>query len=104
MSTSANTDNTTVHDYNSLAYVGTDAMLRDQEQSHRLHEPELMISTIDPISGQDIDDLAGRPFIVDGNLVMYFESEQTRQAYMDTPKEHALPLPDNPTEDGEAEG
>lgn len=104
MSASTQTGNTTVHDYNSLAYVATDPMPRDQEQSRRLHQPERMISTIDPITGRDIEDLAGRPFIVDGNLVMYFETEQTRQDYLDTPIDHPVPLPDNPLEDWVAEG
>lgn len=81
-----------------------DFLARDQEPSHRLHEPESMISTIDPISGADIADIAGKPYIVDGNMKMYFESEQTRQAYIDKSKNHTLNLRDNPSEDGEAEG
>jgi hypothetical protein len=104
MPATAQTENSTVHDYNSLAYVGTDALPRDREQSTRLHEPERMISTIDPITGRDLEDLSGRPFIVDGNMVMYFETEQTRQEYLDTPIDHPLPLPDNPFEDWVAEG
>jgi hypothetical protein len=104
MATSVQTENTTVHNFNSLAYVATDPMLRDRSQSRRLHEPESMISTIDPITGRDIDDPEASPYIVDGNLVMYFESEQTRQAYLDTPMDHPLHLPDNPTEDWIAEG
>ncbi len=104
MAASAQTENTTVHNFDSLAYVATDAMPRDQEQTHRLHEPELMISTIDPITGRDIGDLEGRPYIVDGNLVIYFESDETRQEYLDTPIDHPVPLPDNPTEDWVAEG
>jgi len=95
---------TTVHNFDSLAYVATEPLPRDQRQSRRLHEPELMISTIDPITGRDIEDLHGRPYIVDGNLVMYFESVETRQAYLDTPMDHPLPLPDNPVEDWVAEG
>jgi YHS domain-containing protein len=83
---------------------GSDYLLRDKEQSHRLHEPESMISTIDPITGLDIEDLSGKPYIVDGNMVMYFASEETRQAYLDTPKSHTIHLQDNPWEDGEAEG
>jgi hypothetical protein len=104
MSGSVTMENTTVHDYNALAYVGTDPLPRDREQSRRLHQPEQMITTIDPISGRDIEDLAGRPYIVDGNMVMYFESEKTRQEYLDTPIDHPVPLPDNPLEDWVAEG
>jgi hypothetical protein len=77
---------------------------RDQEQSHRLHEPEAILTSIDPITGEDIQDLAGKPYIADGNVVMYFASEETRRAYLETSKHHNLHLPDNPTENGEAEG
>lgn len=104
MSTSAQADDTAVHHFDSLDYVGTDPLHRDTTQSRRLHEPEHMISTIDPISGRDIQDLEGRPHIVDGNLVIYFESEETRQAYLDMPMEHRVPLPDNPIDDWVAEG
>lgn len=81
-----------------------DFLERDKEPSHRLHEPEGMISTIDPISGADIGNVEGKPYLVDGNMKMYFESEQTRQAYMDQSKNHTLNLRDNPDADGEAEG
>lgn len=81
-----------------------DFLERDKEPSHRLHEPESMISTIDPISGADIENVEGKPYLVDGNMKMYFESEQTRQAYMDQSKNHTLNLRDNPDADGEAEG
>jgi len=63
-----------------------------------------MISTIDPITGRDVGNVAGKPSIVDGNMTMYFESEQTRQTYIDMQKSHTLNLPGNPNEDGEAEG
>ena len=80
-----------------------DFLPRDQEPSHNLHEPRSMISTIDPIPGKDVGNVEGKPSIVDGNLTMYFESEQTRQAYLDEPKNHTLNLPGN-NADGEAEG
>ena len=35
-----------------------------------VREPAQMITTIDPISGRDIGDLAGKPCTVDGNIVM----------------------------------
>ena len=104
MSTSMSMESTTVHQCDSLNYVATDAMPRDRTQSSRLHEPTQMITTIDPISGRDIEDLAGKPYIVDGNIVMYFESAQTRQVYLDTPMYHPLRLADNPTEEWVAEG
>ncbi len=96
--------NTTVHNLNALNYVGTDALPREAQQSRRLHEPGQMLTDIDPITGRDIEDLYGKPYIVDGNVVMYFETEATRQEYRDTPIDHPFPLIDNPYEDGEAEG
>jgi hypothetical protein len=95
---------TTIHNYDSLAFVATDPLPRDQGQSTRLHEPGMMISSIDPITGRDLGDVEAHPYIVDGDLVIYFESEQTRQAYIDTPMDHHVRLPDNPLEDWVAEG
>jgi len=50
-----------------------------------------IISTTDPISGVNITDLSNRPFIVEGDkaidLTVYFESDATRQAYLDIPVE-----------------
>jgi YHS domain-containing protein len=85
-------------------WAATDPLPRDREQSHRLHEPEQMISTVDPITGVEIDNLEGRPYLVDGNMVIYFESEETRRAFQAMPTDHPFKLQDNPTEEGEAEG
>jgi hypothetical protein len=104
MKSSVEMENATVRVYDSLNYVAMDPLPRDQEQSRRLHEPKEMITTIDPITGRDIEDLAGKPYIVDGNVVMYFESEETRQAYLDTPTDHPVRLPDNPEDEWVAEG
>ena len=52
-----------------------------------------MISTIDPITGYDVGDVVNKPSLVDGNLTMYFVSEQTRQAYLFEQKNHTLNLP-----------
>lgn len=93
-----------VHDFNVANYVGTDPLPRDQSQSSRLHEPEQMLTSIDPITGRDIDDLEGHPYLVDGNVTMYFESEETRQAYIDTPIDHPFHLVDNPFDEGYDEG
>lgn len=90
--------------FDTLNWTATDALQRDKEQSHRLHEPAQLISSVDPITGIEIDDLAGRPYIVDGNMVIYFESEETRKAFQDMPIDHPFHLVDNPYEDGEAEG
>lgn len=93
-----------VHDFNVANYVATDALPRDQTQSTRLHEPEQMLTSIDPITGRDIEDLEGHPYLVDGNVTMYFESEETRQQYLDTPIDHPFHLVDNPTDEGYDEG
>lgn len=94
----------TVHDFNVANYVGTDPLPRDQTQSHRLHEPAQIVTSIDPISGRDIEDPSGHPYIVDGNVTMYFESEETRLEYLDTPIDHPFHLVDNPTGEGYDEG
>ncbi len=85
-------------------WAATDPLPRDQTQSHRLHEPEQMISTIDPITGKEIDNLEGHPYLVDGNVVIYFESEATRKAFQEMPTDHPFRLQDNPLDEGEAEG
>jgi hypothetical protein len=97
-------DSSTIHSYESLNYVATDADEKDRSQSRRIHEPGQMMNSIDPITGNDIGDPQGHPFLVDGNLVIYFESEQTRKEYLDTPIDHPVRLPDNPDEDWVAEG
>lgn len=94
----------TVNNFNVANYVGTDPLPRDQAQSVRLHEPAQIWSSIDPISGRDIGDSSGHPYIIDGNVTMYFESEETRQAYIDTPIDHPFHLVDNPTDEGYDEG
>ncbi len=101
---STTTQNSIVHDFNVANYVGTDPLPRDQTQSTRLHEPEHMLTSIDPITGRDIMDLEGHPYLVDGNVTMYFESEETRQQYLDTPTDHPFHLVDNPTDEGYDEG
>ncbi len=93
-----------VHNFDALNYVATDPLPREAEQSHRLHEPERRLTDIDPITGNDVGDLAGKPYIVDDNVVMYFESEETRQVYRDTPIDHPFHLIDNPYDEGIDEG
>ncbi|MBU1191521.1 MAG: hypothetical protein KKA36_08220 [Gammaproteobacteria bacterium] len=95
---------TTIHDFNAINFVGAENLPREGMQSRRLHEPEQLISSIDPITGRDIDDLAGHPYLVDGNITMYFETEATRQAYIDEPTDHPFPLVDNPYDEGIDEG
>jgi hypothetical protein len=87
-----------------INWCSADCLPRDRGQSQLLHEPEWMITNIDPLTGRDIDGLADRPRIVDHKVTIYFESEETRQSYIDFPAARSVPLPDNPTGDGEAEG
>jgi hypothetical protein len=104
MSSTVQTEGNTVHCFDAINYVATDCLPRDQQQSHRLHEPESLITNIDPITGNDIADFERHPHWVDGNVTMYFETEATRQEYLDTPIDHPFRLVDNPTGEGEAEG
>ena len=76
--------------FDSVNWIACDPLPRDQEQSHRLHQPHHMIGTIDPITGHDVMGAPGRPSIVDGILTIYFESEATRKAYKDTPNNHPV--------------
>ncbi len=58
---------------------------KDMQQSH-------MVSTRDPMTGHDVEDLGGSPFLVEvdeaNELIIYFESEESRSAYMNLPVEH----------------
>jgi len=85
-------------------YVAMGFLPRDSEQSHRLHEPERLLTNIDPITGNDIADYRQHPHHTDGNVTMYFETEETRQAYLDMPVDHPFPLIDNPDDEGIDEG
>lgn len=93
-----------VHNSTFANYVATDPLARDQTPSRRLHEPEQILSTTDPMTGQEIDDVSGHPYLVDGNVTIYFESESTRKAFMDMPIDHPFHLVDNPTDEGYDEG
>lgn len=48
-------------------------------------QSEYMITNIDPITGKDISDVEGHPFVQDGNVIIYFESEETKKAYLGMP-------------------
>ena len=82
------TQNAPVIRFEDLNWVATTPLARDQGQSHRLHEPDHLIGTIDPITGNDIGDVRGHPSLVDGNLTIYFESEETKTEYEHTPVNH----------------
>ncbi len=74
--------------FEELNWVATEPLPRDRQQSHRLHEPDHLISTIDPITGHDIEDVLSHPSLVDGNLTIYFESEETKAEFARTPINH----------------
>jgi YHS domain-containing protein len=93
-----------VHNSNVANYIATEPLARDKTQSDRLHEPAQILSSTDPITGLEIDDLTGHPYLVDGNVTMYFENEASRQEFMDMPIDHPFHLVDNPTDEGYDEG
>jgi YHS domain-containing protein len=74
--------------FEELNWVATAPLPRDCEPSHLLHQPDYLIGTIDPITGHDIGAIAGHPFVVDGKLTIYFETEETRRAFLETPLNH----------------
>jgi hypothetical protein len=63
-----------------------------KEQQKISGEFGLIITTTDPITGEHLHNLDSKPFIVEGEgdlaVKIYFESEDTRQRYLDT---HSLP-------------
>ena len=69
------------------------------------------IETTDPITLRNIEDLSGKPYLVERgpeeDLVIYFESEDTRRQYLAIPVENPTAdylIPDNPLEEGIDEG
>ena len=88
MNTSTRTRHVPAIRFEDLNWVATSPLPRDREQSHRLHEPEHLTGTIDPITGHDIDDLKNHPYLNDGKLTIYFESEETMEQCLETPLNH----------------
>ena len=90
--------------FEDLNWVATTPLARDQEQTHRLHEPDHLTGTIDPITGNDIGNVRGHPSLVDGNLTIYFESEKTKSEYehmpVNHPYEHFIGKPSEYTDRG----
>ncbi len=68
----------------------SDFMDRDKEQSRRLHEPISITSHTDPITGNDVKGEVHHPYVIDGILTVYFESEKTRSDYLNTPFNHPV--------------
>jgi hypothetical protein len=69
------------------------------------------IETTDPITRRNIEDLSGKPYLVERgpeeDLVIYFESEDTRRQYLAIPVENPTAdylIPENALEEGIDEG
>ncbi len=49
----------------------------------------MIVTTLDPISLQDVTDLEGAPFVIEGEgddmIKIYFVSDVNRQTYLNTP-------------------
>ncbi|MEN8763453.1 MAG: hypothetical protein ABF290_13565 [Thiogranum sp.] len=49
----------------------------------------MITTTLDPVSLNDVTDIENAPYVVegqgDGALKIYFESEENKQEYLDTP-------------------
>lgn len=105
MSTLSPSQSTPIIRFEYLNWLSSDPLERDQTQSHRLHEPDHLINSIDPMTGHDIGDVANHPSVVDGNLTIYFETEASRKAYQDMPVDHPNPhLPYQATDDDDRGG
>ena len=50
----------------------------------------MRISTLDPISMNDVKDKETAPYIIDGDLKIYFENEGNKAEYLDVPLHGAL--------------
>jgi hypothetical protein len=55
----------------------------------RLEDVAVITTTLDPISLNDVKDLEHAPYVIEGEgqnaLKIYFESEQNKREYLDTP-------------------
>ena len=68
----------------------------------------MIITTTDPITGEEIRNPQFKPFVIEGRghlaVKIHFESEETRQVFLDIPTDHPFRLVDNPTDEGYDEG
>jgi len=48
----------------------------------------MIIETTDPITGHDVKDLEHAPYVLDGDLKIYFETEQSKQEFLGIEVEH----------------
>lgn len=49
----------------------------------------MITTTLDPVTLNDVTDIKNAPFVIEGEgegaIKIYFESEENKQAYLDTP-------------------
>ena len=50
----------------------------------------MRISTLDPISMKDVTDTETAPYVIEGDLKIFFESEANKNEYLDIPIHGAL--------------
>ena len=48
----------------------------------------MIVETTDPITGNEVEDLKHAPYIIDGELKIYFESETSKKEFQDIEVEH----------------
>ena len=48
----------------------------------------MIVQTTDPITGNDVQDLENAPYVEDGGLKIYFESDESKRIYLDIEVEH----------------
>jgi hypothetical protein len=80
---------------------------QDQEKRSKQEGAGVIITTTDPITGEDIPHPETKPYVVEGEghlaVKIYFESEETRRAYLDidieNPGNHFIVNLDNPDPD-----
>lgn len=86
-------------------WQAAETLQRDQEQSHLLHEPRFRIMTTDPISGNDVENYLDHCSLMDGNMSIYFETEENCKKYQNFPFDHPnLSLPYPATDDDDRGG
>jgi hypothetical protein len=58
-------------------------------RDHETEENDMITTTLDPMTLKDVTDLENAPYVIegqgDGAIKIYFESEENKQAYLDTP-------------------
>ena len=69
-------------------WQASETLQRDQEQSHLLHEPKFRIMTTDPITGHEVDNYLDHCSLMDGNMSIYFETEENCKEYQNIPFDH----------------